>query len=68
MAGPAGLTLADVNRENNQEQLGANDQKKKRVFASMTKMSDRKPTNDGWEHKSEKKKKKYEIPQEAKKF
>ena len=27
----------------------------------MSKMSDRKPTNDGWEHKSEKKKEKIRI-------
>ena len=58
MAGPAGLTLADVNRQNTQDQLNPGDQKKKRVIASMSRMSDRKPTNDGWEHKSEKKKKK----------
>lgn len=58
MAGPAGLTLADVNRQNTQDEFAPGDQKKKRVFASMSKMDDRKPTNDGWEHKSEKKKKK----------
>jgi len=34
----------------------------------MSRMSDRKPTNDGWEHKSEKKKKKLELPAEAKKL
>lgn len=57
MAGPAGLTLADVNRQNTQDQLGAGDKKKKRELSAIAKMADRKPTNDGWEHKAEKKKK-----------